>query len=158
MLLIAASLLAACAPPPYVPADTSLTGGSDTGLSGELDIGFTWPPNEISVTGCVTVVVDYSGITLTDPKENPEPAEGQGHYHVSFADAYALCMAPYCLIDFDPDTDTATDGVTGLVTLTAQIMDNAHQPILDDAGDPVSDTLFVNVTAGECAEGSGSAY
>lgn len=158
MLLLALLTLPACAPPPYVPADTSAASDTGTVADEGLGISIAWPANEVAVTGCVTVVVEYSGLTLTDPMVNPEPTEGQGHYHILFADKYALCAAPYCLVNFDTDEDTATTGVTGEVVLTAQLMDNAHQPLLNDEGAEVSDTLFVNVTAGECAEGSGSAY
>ena len=157
MLPLFALSLVGCAPPPYNPADTAGGNPGDTGSQDiGLDIGFAWPANETAVTGCVTVVVNYSGVTLTDPMAHPEPADGEGHYHVLFDDYYALCTAPYCLVDFKNDPEEDPDGLQGAVVLTAQLMDNAHAPILDDEGNTVTDTLLVNVAAGECAEGSGS--
>lgn len=152
MRLFLLVFLGACAPPPYEPVDT----GSDLGTY----VDITWPPNEYAATGCVTVVVDWGGIALTDPMVSPDPVDGEGHYHIAHAAGYALCTKPYCLVGFaGPDTlvGTEDDLAEGYQELRAELVDNAHAPIEDENG-PIVDSIQVLVTQGECTEGSPVAY
>lgn len=155
MRLFLLVFLVACAPPPYDPPDTA-SGEADPGTY----IDITWPPNEFQATGCVTVVVDWAGITLTDPMVSPDPVDGQGHYHIAHAAGYALCTRPYCLVGFagtDGLVGTEDDLGEGFQELRAELVDNAHAPIEDENG-AIVDTVQVNVTQGECTEGSPVAY
>ncbi len=153
MRLFLLVFLGACAPPPYDPVDT----GTDLGTY----IDITWPPNEYQATGCVTVVVDWGGITLTDPMVSPDSVDGQGHYHIAYENGYALCTKPYCLVGFSgPDgiAGTEDDLSEGVKELRAELVDNEHAPLEDEDGDVISDTVQVVVTQGECTEGSPVAY
>lgn len=154
MRLFLLVFLVACAPPPYDPPDS---GSADLGTY----IDITWPPNEYAATGCVTFVVDWGGITLTDPMVSPEPVEGEGHYHIAHAAGYALCTRPYCLVGFsgaDGLPGTEDDLGEGFQELRAELVDNEHVPIEDDNGVAIVDTIQVNVTQGECTDGTPVAY
>ncbi|GDX82456.1 hypothetical protein LBMAG42_42670 [Deltaproteobacteria bacterium] len=149
LTLAALAPLVACAPPPYTapPEDTGEgDGGNEEDTAAGLDI--VWPVAEAPVTGCAMVVVDVRNVTLVDFMVNTEAVEGQGHYHLLFEDKYLPCATPYCLIGLESE---------GFQTVTAQLVNNDHSPMLDENEAVIEDTLLLDVTAGECTLGTPSA-
>lgn len=145
-----AFVLAACAPPPYVPygGDT----GEDSGFNEEdtaLGLHFEWPAPETAVVGCAMVVVALENVRLVDAVVRPEPVAGEGHYHLRYEGHYTPCYTPYCLIGF---------AESGTADVTAELVQNDHKPYVDDENEPITTNLLLNVTAGECTLGTPSAY
>lgn len=149
MFIPLVAVLTGCEPPPYE-------------LPGELDDGqpfieVTYPAAESAVVSCTFLTVNVRNFTLVDPMTNPVNVDGQGHYHVEYpkgaSTGYALCTRPYCLVELD----TAD---LGLIPLSAILMDNTHNRILDDNGEAIGETVPVELSAGDCAEGgdTGASY
>ncbi len=141
----------ACAPPPYTP-DAEDSGSVDADAIG---IQLLYPSPEVTVTGCAMVVAEITGLTLISPPMDgspPEAVEGQGHWHISYADTYQICTKPYCLVGFD---ETTGDGP---LLLTAALVDNLHSPVLDADDKAIEAAVPVNVTLGECTEGTPVPY
>lgn len=141
-------MLAACAPPPYTPADS---GPVDDGLP---SIAFTWPLPETSWTGCVVATVDIKNFDLITPVPDMPVVPGQGHWHVLHPDGpsgYDLCDKPYCVAHFEE-----MEGGPVNAFLTAALAGNDHQPIYDGNGDPIEVTMPLTFNAGACEEGLGS--
>lgn len=130
------SLLTGCAPPAI---DTSPS------------IRITWPLAEAQVESCAMVVVEIANFTLVDATNSPPVAVGEGHYHVEYPGSYALCYTPYCLVDLSQVDGTAP-------TLTAYLVGNDHQPILDAGENRYESSVPVALTQGTCALGEPQAY
>lgn len=149
LTLTALAPLAACAPPPYTaPAEDTGGGGSGAEEDTAVGLDIVWPVEEAPVTGCAMVVVDIRNVDLVDFMVNTEAVDGQGHYHLLYEDKYLPCSTPYCLIALESE---------GFQTVTAQLVNNDHSPMLDDEDQVIQDTRLLNVTAGECTLGTPSA-
>lgn len=153
LLPTVALFLSACAPPPYT-GDIGDSGGGNTDPDA-IAIKLLYPAPEASFTGCAMVVAEISNLTLMSPPMDGsmlDKVDGQGHWHISYADTYQICTRPYCLIGFD---ETTGDGP---MLLTAALVDNQHGPILDDDGKAIEASVPVNVTLGDCTEGTPVPY
>lgn len=136
----------ACSPPPYAEtaADTGDTvADSDTSEDTAPSIEVTWPPEEEHVVACTMVIVEVKNFSLEDYGEGREDTPGEGHYHVYYSTTFEACDAPYCLIDL---TGLPEDGYV----LTARLAQNNHDPILDENGDYIEDSVAINLTPGTC--------
>ncbi len=130
----------ACAPPPYTPPAED-TGDAEVPEDTGVSINITWPLPETPVTGCAMVVVEVQNLRLTDAAVNPDPVDGQGHYHLLYDDKYTPCYTPYCLIALE---------TPGMYTVQALVTANDHTPLLDEEGEEIRANLPLNVTPGEC--------
>lgn len=97
------------------------------------------------------VVAELHNFELVDATDTPPNEEGQGHFHVEYEGSYALCYKPYCLVDLSTVTSATP-------TLTAVLVGNDHQPVLDENGDRYQDTVPLNLSQGECKEGTPEQY
>ncbi len=130
--------LTACAPPPYIaPIDDTGDAPVDTGVSLSID----WPRPETAATGCAMFVVSTPNLRLTDHVLFPDPAPGQGHYHLVYDGLYTPCVTPYCLVALTTQ---------GLYEVEAFAVGNDHEQLVDAEGEIIMDTLVLNVTPGEC--------
>jgi hypothetical protein len=137
-----------CGEGTHVDGDTCVADVID---DGQPHIEVTWPQSESTAQGCVMVTVQVDNFTLVDPHEHTDLVDGEGHFHVKLPDGsnppYVLCTKPYCLVDLshlDP----------GLIEVRAMLMDNLHNEIMDDDGDPVEDSFLLTVESGSCTETS----
>jgi hypothetical protein len=138
-------LPSACTPPPYL-GDT----GAAVDDSGPADttprITITWPAPESEVVACTLVLVEFQNFTIHpfDPLVgDPPDADGEGHWHAYWSGTYLGSYAPYLLVDM-------SDLEPGGYVITAELEGNEHDPVLDDNGDPIQDTVAVNLVAGDC--------
>ena len=90
-------------------------------------------------------VVSTPNLRLTDHVLFPDPKPGEGHYHLIYDGMYTPCVTPYCLVALTS---------AGLYEVEAVAVGNDHVELLDDEGGPITDTLVVNVTPGECDLGT----
>lgn len=136
------TLALACAPPPYVepPVDT---GEGDPTEDTAPSIEVTWPPEETVVVACTMVVVEVKNFDLVSYDEERDDTAGEGHYHVYYSTTFEPCDAPYCLVDL---TGLPEDGYV----LTARLAENNHNPILDENGDYIEDSVAINLSSGTC--------
>ena len=144
MLLL---LALACSPPPYgeTAVDTGETATDSGGTSNDtaLSIKVTWPPEEASVVACTMVVVEVRNFDLVRYGVGRDDTAGEGHYHVYYSTTFEACDAPYCLVDL---TGLPEDGYV----LTARLAENNHDPILDENGDYIEDSVAINLSPGTC--------
>ena len=139
-------LLAGCAPPPYTPPDTA--------ASTPPSIEFTRPLPETTLTGCVVATVNIQNFELVDFNEHPDPVEGEGHWHIlhpAGPNTYDVCLKPYCVAHFEAlENGPVSD------FLVAALAGNDHQPIYDEANEPIQATIPATFVGGECEESLGS--
>lgn len=135
MLLLTAALVG-CAPPPY-----------DTG-DGRPSIALLWPPAESAAAGCVSVAVDIQNFKVVDPADvSGEHVDGQGHYHVITPVGHDTCYHPVCLSDYT-SLSADTQGELRVV-----MVDDGHQPVLDENDDPYEAAILFTFLAGTVCEG-----
>lgn len=146
LLLSLPLAMAACAPPPYVPA------AAEAAASTAPSIEIVWPLPESDVVGCAMVVVEVENFDIVDFHDRDAQEEGEGHYHVLFpvgsSAGYQTCLRPYCLVDLAQANE-------GNISLEVQLAYNGHDPLLGEDGEPVADTQPIAFTRGTCAEGGG---
>jgi hypothetical protein len=147
------AVVAACAPPPSTPPATDTGGGGDVD-DGRPRFEVLWPPQERTLTGCAMFVLDIDNLELVEPAMDPPPekVDGQGHWHVTSSSSYTPCGKPFCLVSFEGVAD-------GPQPFAVSLVNNDHSAILDDDGDPVEQTVLIDVVGGECTTGTpSSAY
>lgn len=123
------------------PADSD-SAWVDDGLP---HLWFVAPEDGAAVGTCVPLQVEVRNYEVVSPTDHPDPATGQGHWHLVFDARYFDCEA----LDCDAQLEGFDDGP---VTLTAQLVTNDHFPVLVDGETEVRDTLDVVYTADGCEE------
>lgn len=124
-LVLLVLALAACEPPPKVGVGVGDTGAA----SGAPSIRVLFPPSGEPIPlgdDCrlsLLVVVDIENLELVDPAENPDPVQGQGHWHFETASNYQASAEPFLqTLPLEVAANT-----TQLFTVSLQ--DNGHQPL-----------------------------
>jgi len=137
-VMVPLALLGACAPPSLDPS-----------------IEITWPGNESVLEQCALFVVEVDNLELRDPDANPEPVDGQGHYHILYAENYQVCWRPYCLLDLGVDLEGKTQENPANYEISVALMHNDHKPVVDGKGDDIEAKINLSLFAGQCLEDTG---
>lgn len=138
----------ACASEDAVREADEDTGGRDTSVDDSSpSIRIVSPAEGAAVTGCAMVIVELANIELVDFMTESQAVEGQGHYHLLWEDRYLPCTELYCLIGLERE---------GSNTVEAQLVQNDHNSYLNGAGETIADSVTLDVSAGDCAEGTPS--
>jgi hypothetical protein len=126
----------ACAPPPLPEVEEDTT----------PHIRVVWPEPDAEVVACTLVIVELENLQIRLPdsagKDAPD-APGEGHWHAYWSDTYTGSYIPYLLADFSNEPP-------GEYQITAELEQNQHEPMLDDDGLRILDTVSVVVEAGTC--------
>ena len=146
-VLAGVALLTGCAPPPW-PDEAETPDSADTAAADTTPrIDIVYPAPEEDIVACSMVVIEMTNFEIQTyvgfGDEGPPDEDGKGHWHVYWGSTYTGCYTPYCLADFTGMED-------GGYVITAELEQNQHEPVLDDAGDPIQDTVAVNLTSGTC--------
>lgn len=132
------AVVSGCAPPPYTPVDTGST---------EPSVTVTWPLPETTAVACTVVTVEVRNLTLTDFATHVDDVPGEGHYHVTTPLGYTAVYTPYALISWLTGINESDD------TLTVQLVNNMHEPLVDADGDAYEYKVPLHYVPGEsCAE------